>query len=74
MAIVLTLNENLEQIIMEAEKLDDLEQKEILAYMKTLNLKKKKRKPIAKPEKGLEPLSMEDIDRIKHESRNYYAQ
>ena len=49
MAIVLKLNENLEQIIIEAERLDDLQQKEILAYMRALNLKKKKQKPIAKP-------------------------
>jgi hypothetical protein len=73
MAIVLTLNENLEQIIIEAERLTELEQKEVLAYVRTLNLNKKKRKAISKPVKGLEPLSMEEIDRIKHESRKYYA-
>ncbi len=73
MAILLTLNENIEQIVVEAEKLTDLEQKEILAYLRTLNSKKGKRKPVAKPAKGAKPLSMEEIDRIKHESRKYYA-
>ncbi len=55
MAIVLTLNESLEQIIVEAERLSDLEQKEVLAYLRALNISKKKRKPIAKPERGEPP-------------------
>jgi len=74
MSIVLTLNQNIEQIIIEAEKLDDLRQKEVLAYLRVLNTDKKKKKPIAKPAKGLKPLSMEDIDTIKHESRKFYAE
>lgn len=72
MAIVLTLNENIEQIILEAERLTDLEQKEVLAYIRVLNLQKEKRQPAAK-KKGLKSVSMEEIDRIKHEVRKQYA-
>ena len=74
MAIIIDINENLQQILQEAEKLTDLEQKEMLAYMRILNMKKTKRRPIAKPKKGLKPLTMEEIDRIKHESRKHYAE
>jgi len=73
MAISLNLSGNILHIALEAEKLSAFEQKELLAYLSTLNMQKEKRKPIAKPAKGLKPLTMEDIDRIKHESRNYYT-
>lgn len=73
MAIVININENIEQILLEAEKLTDLEQKEALAYMRAVNMQKKKRRSVAKFRKGLDPVSMEEIDRIKHESRNNYA-
>jgi hypothetical protein len=39
----------------------------VLAYVRALNLKKQKRKPIANPEKGVKPLTMAQIDKIKDE-------
>jgi len=68
MAVIIDLNETLLKMIVEAEKLTEPEQREALAFINALNYEKKKRKPIAKT-KGLKPVSMEEIDRIKHESR-----
>lgn len=73
MAIILTTSSTLINIVEEVEKLSDFEQKEILAQIRATRLLKSKRKPIATQAKGVKPLTMAQIDRIKHEARKLYA-
>jgi len=62
-------NSTIESIIRELSKLDLYEQKEFLAQLKAKRLLKRKRKSLANPVKGSKPLTMAQIDLIKHESR-----
>jgi response regulator of citrate/malate metabolism len=72
MAIVLTFNDTIQSVVDELAKLDNIEQKEILAQLRAKRLLREKRKPLANPPKGLKPLTMAQIDKIKHESRKRY--
>ena len=72
MAVVI-FNNTIESIISEVQKLSNLEQKEILTQIRIMRLMKEPRKSFVKPEKGVKPLTMAQIDRIKHESRKKYA-
>lgn len=71
MSIVLNYNRTIEQIVTEVKKLTTLEQKEILAYIKANQFKKGPRISFINPEKGVKPLTMSQIDKIKHESRKH---
>ena len=73
MAIIIDLNKTTEELLREVDMLEPLEKESVLAYVRTINLKKKKRKPIAQPEKNTKPLTMDQIDKIKHITRNQYA-
>lgn len=73
MALIINLNKTTEELLQEVDKLEPLEKQSVLAYVRTLNLKRKKRKPIASPEKGVKPLTMSQIDKIKHTARKQYA-
>jgi hypothetical protein len=67
MAFLFTFNGTLQEIVSEAEGLDAIEQKMILAYIRALRIVKSGAKPLAKSRK--KPLTMEQIDQIKHEVR-----
>jgi len=73
MALIINLNKTTEELLQEIDKLEPLEKESVLAYIRALNIKRKKRKPIASPEKGVKPLTMAQIDKIKHIVRNQYA-
>ncbi len=73
MALIINLNKTIEELLQEVDKLEPLEKESVLAYVRTINLKRKKRKPIAQPEKGVMPLTMAQIDKIKHIVREQYA-
>lgn len=73
MALIINLNKTIEELLHEVDKLEPLEKESVLAYVRTLNLKRKKRKPIAQPEIGVKPLTMAQIDKIKHIVREQYA-
>ncbi|MGC4037714.1 MAG: hypothetical protein QM764_17260 [Chitinophagaceae bacterium] len=62
-------NVTIESIVEELSKLDSIEQKEFLAQLRAKRLLKRKRKALANPPKGLKPLTMTQIDRVKHASR-----
>ncbi|CAN5567932.1 hypothetical protein BH10BAC3_BH10BAC3_31860 [soil metagenome] len=66
-------NNTINDIVKEVKKLTTLEQKEILAQIRIKGMLKNKRKPIANPPKDLKPLTMAQIDKIKHEVRKSYA-
>lgn len=73
MSIVLTFNSTIEKIVSELEELPNLEQKEILTQIRIMKMKNKLPASLAKPPKGLKPLTMAQIDKIKHESRKSNA-
>lgn len=73
MALIINLNKTIEELLQEVDKLEPLEKESVLAYVRTLNLQRKKRKPIAQREKGVKPLTMAQIDKIKHIVRKQYA-
>lgn len=73
MALIIQLNKTVEELLQEVDKLEPMEKESVLAYARALNLKRKKRKPIAQPEKDVKPLTMSQIDKIKHLSRKQYA-
>jgi len=73
MALIINLNKTTEELLKELDKLEPLEKESVLAYIRALNMKKKKRKPIASPEKNIKPLTMAGIDKIKHIARNQHA-
>jgi hypothetical protein len=66
---VVTFNSTIESIVSEVQKLSTLEQKEILTQIRIMKLKNKLPASLSKPPKGLKPLTMAQIDKIKHESR-----
>jgi len=71
MAVTLNYNQTIEKIVAEVKRLTTLEQKEILAYIKAKQYKKGPRISFINPEKGVKPLTMSQIDKIKHESRKH---
>ena len=73
MAVIIQLNRTIEELLQEVDKLKPLEKESVLAYARAFNLKRKRRKPIAQPEEKTEPLTMSQIDKIKHLSRKPYA-
>jgi hypothetical protein len=73
MALVLKLDDTAEAIIKEVDRLDQVDKKSVLAYVRALNLRKTKKKPIINSSQKLKPLTMSQIDRIKHEVRKKYA-
>ena len=73
MAIIINLNKTTEELLWEVDMLEPLEKESVLAYVRTLNLKRKKRKSIAQPEKNTKPLTMDQIDKIKHITRKQYV-
>ena len=68
------LNSTVEKIISELEELPNLEQKEILTQIRILKMKNRLPAFLAKPPKGLKPLTMAQIDKIKHKSRKNNAE
>lgn len=73
MAIIIQLNKTIEELLKEVDRLEPLEKESVLAYARAFNLKRKKRKPIAQPEKNIKPITLQEIDKIKHLSRKKYA-
>jgi hypothetical protein len=73
MALIITLNKTDEEIIKGLDKLNQPDKLTVLAYIRALHMHKRKRKAIANPPRGLKPLTMAQIDRIKHEVRKQYA-
>jgi hypothetical protein len=73
MALIIQLNKTTEELLHEVEKLEQIEKESVLAYVRALNLRRTKSKPMANPEKGVRPLSLAQIDKIKHEVRKQYA-
>jgi hypothetical protein len=69
MSIVLASNNTIESIVKEVRKLSTIEQKEVLAQIRMKKMMNEKHKPLANPPKGLKPLTMAQIDKIKHDSR-----
>lgn len=63
-----TVNNIIEDIITEVEKLNIDEQRAFLTQLRAERLLKEK-KPIVRA-KNMNPLTMEEIDEIKHESRH----
>ncbi|HEY5405437.1 MAG TPA: hypothetical protein VIJ92_00055 [Ginsengibacter sp.] len=70
---IIIKNKTTEELLREVDMLEPLEKESVLAYVRTLNLKRKKRKSIASPEKNTKPLTMAQIDKIKHITRKQYA-
>lgn len=64
-----TLNKNIEKIVAGLKKLDTQDQQSILAQINATLLLKKGVPKFANPPKGLKPLTMAQIDSIKHKSR-----
>ena len=73
MALIINLNKITEELLWEVDKLELLEKQSVLAYVRALKLKRKKSKPIANPVKDVKPLTMAEIDKIKHEVRKQHA-
>ena len=67
------VNTTIEKIVSELKELQTLEQKEILTQIRIMKLKNKLPPFLAKPPKGLKPLTMAQIDKIKHKSRKNNA-
>lgn len=69
MPVSTSVNSTINLIIGELKKLDVLEQKEFLAQLRAKRLFRKKTNPLANLSKGVKPLTMAEIDKIKHHSR-----
>lgn len=66
----ITLNKNIEKIVIGLKKLDAQDQQSILAQINATLMLKKGIPKFANPSKGLKPLTMAQIDCIKHKSRH----
>ena len=73
MAILLTYNDTIEKIVDAVEKLNSQEQRALLAQVNATILLKKGVPKISKPVKSLKPLTMVQIDSIKHKVRKQHA-
>jgi hypothetical protein len=68
-----TLNKDIEKIVAGLKKLDTQDQQSILAQINATLMLKKGIPKFANPPKGLKPLTMAQIDSIKHKSRKQKA-
>ena len=66
--MLITVSGTLEQIVEEVEKMSETEQQFLLIKLRAQK-KRKSYMPIALFGKGVKQLSMNEIDKIKHESR-----
>jgi hypothetical protein len=73
MAVAMTKQEILDEILKAARKLDKLDLQILLTKLRVKKLRKDGVKPVAKPRKGVKTPTMEDIDLWKHESRRLNA-
>jgi hypothetical protein len=73
MAVAMTKQETLDEILKAARKLDKLDLQILLTKLRVKKLRKDGVKPVAKPRKGVKVPTMEDIDLWKHESRRLNA-
>lgn len=64
-----TINTSIDKIVAGLKKLDAQDQQSILAQINATLLLKKGIPKLANPPKSLKPLSMAQIDSIKHKSR-----
>jgi hypothetical protein len=69
MPAVSPVNNIISNIVIELKKLDAIEQKELLAQLRAKRLLRRKVKPLASSSKPVKPLTMAEIDKIKHLSR-----
>jgi len=68
MAIIFAENKILQNILTEVQKMDKVEQKSILAYIRAMRIVKSGKNPV--PVKAVKKtLTMAQIDRIKHLAR-----
>ena len=72
MAAILTVNERISDIVREIEKLDNAEQELLLKKLRLQKYLDGKVK-IARSPKDTKPVSMREIDRLKHKMRKEYA-
>ena len=73
MSILLISNTTIEKIVDAVEKLSSQEQRALLAQVNATVLLKKGVPKISNPPKSLKPLTMTQIDRIKHKVRKQHA-
>ena len=73
MAILLTYNDTIEKIVDAVEKLNIQEQRALLAQVNATILLKKGAPMISNPAKSVKPLTMMQIDGIKHKARKQHA-
>ncbi len=73
MAEILTKQETIEEIVKHAKKLDKLELQILLTRLRIKRMLREGIKPVATPRKGVKMPTMKEINRWKHESRNYVA-
>ncbi len=73
MAIIITYSGTIEKIINGLEGLTEQEQGAILAQINATLMLKKGLPKISNTPKGLKPLTMAQIDSIKHKVRKQYA-
>lgn len=70
MAVLITTNQVLNNLVAEAEKLDDFEKQQLLTKAKLMNYLKAKKKPLAQYDSTkIKPATITEIDNWKHKSR-----
>lgn len=67
MSFLITLNDTLQEIVAEVEGMDKLEQKIVLAQLRAKRIAKTFKDPVRA--KNVKPLTMAQIDEIKHKAR-----
>ena len=74
MAVILTKQETIDEIIKEAKKLDKMELQILLTQLRVKKMLKNGIKPIANYDsRKIKAPTMEQINKWKHESRKKYA-
>ena len=73
MSNLLTSKNTIEEIVDAVEKLNSQEQRALLAQVNATVLLKKGVSKISSPSKSLKPLTMRQIDSIKHKVRKQHA-
>lgn len=73
MAETLTKQKAIDEIVKQVKRLDKQELQILLTKLRIKRMLKDGIKPVANPPKGLKMPTMEEINRWKHESRNYVA-
>lgn len=69
MSAAISENKNIQKIVSGLNKLDDQEQRSILAQIHATILLKKGVPSFTNPPKGLKPPTLSQIDKIKHQAR-----